>query len=125
MADLGEEVNNVSGVYGGVEFNGEQNNEQGQQFEQASTNVNEKNLPVKRGFWSSFKAFWLQDINWNKEIRVELTPKQQKVFQEVHDFWTQEITGQSVHDFLFYDITGEKVKNFLFQEIEITGDIEF
>ena len=31
MADLGEEVNNVSGVYGGVEFNGEQNNEQGQQ----------------------------------------------------------------------------------------------
>ena len=55
MADLGEEINNVSGVYGGVEFNGEQNNGQGQQFEQASTNINGKNLPVKRGFWSSFK----------------------------------------------------------------------
>ena len=48
MADLGEEINNVSGVYGGVEFNGEQNNGQGQQFEQASTNINGKNLPVKR-----------------------------------------------------------------------------
>lgn len=111
MADLGEEVNNVSGVYGGVEFNGEQNNEQGQQFEQASTNVNEKNLPVKRGFWSSFKAFWLQDINWNKEIRVELTPKQQKVEDEINEFLHQEITFEKIHDFLFQEVTfGKKNK---------------
>ena len=36
------------------------------------------------------------------EIKVELTPKQEKVFKEVHDFWNQEITGQKVKDFLFY-----------------------
>ncbi len=111
MADLGEEMNNLTGVYGGVEFNNGQNNEQGQQFEQASTNVNGKNLPVKRGFWSSFKAFWLQDINWNKEIRVELTPKQQKVEDEINEFLHQEITFEKIHDFLFQEVTfGKKSK---------------
>ena len=57
-------------------------------------------------------------------LSLELTPKQEKVFQEVHDFWTQEITSEKVHDFLFFDITGEKVKNFLFKEIEITDNVE-
>ena len=42
-------------------------------------------VPVKAGFWDGVKAFWLQPIV------VELTPKQQKVFKEVHDFWNQEI----------------------------------
>ena len=69
MADLGEE-NKVNGVFGGVEFNNNAEN-----IENAGTIRNE-NLPVKKGFWNSFKAFWLQDIDWNKEIKVELTPYQ-------------------------------------------------
>lgn len=81
--------------------------------------VNATNLPAEVSIWTKIRNFLCQDIT------LELTPKQEKVFQEVHDFWHQEITTQNVHDFLFYDITGEKVKNFLFQEIEITGDIEF
>ena len=81
--------------------------------------VNKNNLPTEISIWTKIRNFLCQDIT------LELTPKQEKVFQEVHDFWHQEITGKNVHDFLFYDITGEKVKNFLFQEIEITGDIEF
>ena len=81
--------------------------------------VKRDNLPTEVSLWTKIRNFLCQDIT------LELTPKQEKVFQEVHDFWHQEITGQDVHDFLFYDITGEKVKNFLFQEIEITGDIEF
>ena len=64
MADLGEE-NKVNGVFGGVEFNNNAEN-----IENAGTIRNE-NLPVKKGFWNSFKAFWLQDIDWNKEIKVE------------------------------------------------------
>ena len=60
MADLGEE-NKVNGVFGGVEFNNNAEN-----IENAGTIRNE-NLPVKKGFWNSFKAFWLQDIDWNKE----------------------------------------------------------
>lgn len=81
--------------------------------------VNTNNLPTEVSVWTKIRNFLFQDIN------LELTPKQEKVFQEVHDFWNQEITGQNVHDFLFYDITGEKVKSFLFKEVEITGDIEF
>ena len=80
--------------------------------------MNTNNLPSEVSVWTKIRNFLCQDI------KLELTPKQEKVFQEVHDFWHQEITGQDVHDFLFYEITGEKVKNFLFKEIEITGDIE-
>lgn len=80
------------------------------------TEVN--NLPSEISLWTKIRQFLFQDIS------LELTPKQEKVFQEVHDFWNQEITGQKVHDFLFYDINGQKVHDFLFKEIEITGDIE-
>ena len=80
--------------------------------------VNTSNLPTEVSVWTKIRNFLCQDI------ALELTPKQEKVFQEVHDFWTQEITGQKVHDFFFYVITGKKVKNFLFKEIEITDDIQ-
>ncbi len=79
---------------------------------------NSANLPAEVSVWSKVRSFLCQDVE------ITLTPKQEKVFKEVHDFWCQEITGQNVHDFLFYDITGQKVKNFLFQEIEITDNIE-
>ena len=63
-------------------------------------------LPVERGFWSSFKAFWLQDIN------VELTPKQQKMENEINEFLYQEITWDKIHDFLFQEVTfGKKNKD--------------
>lgn len=42
-------------------------------------------VPVKVGFWGNVKNFWLQPIT------VELTPKEKKVFKEIHDFWNQEI----------------------------------
>ncbi len=83
-----------------------------------SKDASANNLPAVVSVWTKVRNFLC------KEINLELTPKQEKVFQEVHDFWTQEITGKSVHDFLFYEITGEKVKNFLFKEIEITDNIE-
>ena len=67
--------------------------------------MNTSNLPSEVSVWTKIRNFLFQDMT------LELTPKQEKVFQEVHDFWCQEITG-------------EKVKNFLFREIEITGDIE-
>jgi len=65
------------------------------------------NLPGVVSVWSKVRAFLFQEIDLDKEIKLELTPKQEKVFQEVRDFWCQEITGQ-------------KIKDFLFQEIEIT-----
>ena len=110
MADIREENN----VFGGVQFGNENGNENNQQEsngnnqpEQASNN---KKLPVKQGFWSKFKAFWFQEIDWNKEIRVELTPYQQKVEDEINEFLHQEITWEKVHDFLFQEISFGKKK---------------
>ncbi len=63
------------------------------------------NLPTKVGFWTKFKNFWLQ------EIKVELTPHQQKVEDEINEFLHQEITWQGVKDFLFQEVTfGKKNK---------------
>lgn len=64
-----------------------------------------QNLPTKVGFWTKFKNFWLQDI------KVELTPKQQKVEDEINEFLHQEITWQGVKDFLFQEVSfGKKNK---------------
>jgi len=71
-------------------------------------------LPVKQGFWSKFKAFWLQDAEefLAQEIRVELTPYQQKVEDEINAFLYQEVTWQKIHDFLFQEVTfGKKNKD--------------
>lgn len=95
MADIREENN----VFGGVQF--ENNNT----VEQAGSN-----LPVKQGFWSKFKSFWFQKVDWNKEIRVELTPYQQKVEDEINEFLHQEVTWEKVHDFLFQEVKFGKSK---------------
>ncbi len=122
MADLGEE-NKVTGVFGGVEFNnGENNNDanvnlnvenaevENNQVQENAGTIRNTNLPIKSGFWSKFKAFWLQEIDWKKEIKVELTPYQQKVEDEINDFLHQEITWEKVHDFLFQEIKFGKNK---------------
>lgn len=69
----------------------------------SSNNTTSKEL-TKRGFWSNFKDFWLQKIDWNTEIRVELTPYQQKIEDEINEFLHQEITWEKVHNFLFQEI---------------------
>ena len=74
-------------VYGGVNTV-----ENGAQFRPAS-------VPTKISTWSKIRNFLF------KEITVTMTPKQQKVFQEVHDFWHQD------------------AKDFLFQEIKIIDNI--
>ena len=79
MADINEKVN---GVYGGV-------------------SMGENALPAKTGFWSKIKTVLFSDI------KVELTPYQQKIEDEINEFLHQEITWAGF-------------KNFLFQEVEIT-----
>ena len=115
MADLGEEKN-IAGVFGGVEL---ENNQESEVKEQAAgvfaggeleEEKDSKELPTKIGFWAKFKAFWLQEIDWNKEIKVELTPYQQKVEDEINEFLHQEVTWKKVHDFLFQDISFGKKK---------------
>lgn len=84
---------------------------------------NKAGLPSEVSVWSKIRNFLCKEIEIT-DTELILTPKQEKVFKEVHDFWNQEITGQKVHDFLFYDITGSKVKNFLFKEVEIRDNVQ-
>lgn len=57
-------------------------------------------VPAKVTPWSKVKNFLFQ------EITVTMTPKQEKVLQEVHDFWHQELN-----------------RDFWFQEIKIVDNI--
>lgn len=59
---------------------------------------------TETGFWNRFKSFWLQDIPWDREITVELTPHQQKIENEVNEFLHQEITWDKVQNFLFKEV---------------------
>ena len=60
---------------------------------------NSSNLPVKPTF-----ATKLKDVLFY-EIKVELTPYQQKVEDEINEFLHQEITWEKVHDFLFQEVS--------------------
>ena len=73
-----------------------------QEQEQGQTQTsNGENLPIKQGHWERFKAFWFEKIDWNKEIKIELTPHQQKIESEINEFLHQEVTWKKIHDFLF------------------------
>ena len=67
--------------------------------------VQNASLPTKVGMWPKVKAFLFQ------EIKVELTPAQQKFEDDLNDFLHIELTWQDFKDFLFQDITFGKKKN--------------
>ena len=101
------ELNQEKGVFGGISF--EDEIQENGVIENAGT-IQKPELPAKVGFWQKFKAFWLQDIDWNKEIKVELTPGQQKVEDDINEFLHQDITWEKVHDFLFQEVSFGKKK---------------
>lgn len=81
------------------------------------------NLPVKKGFWSSFKSVLF------KEIKVDLTPGQQEFEDNLNEYLhsdfkvtltpAQQEFEDNLNEFLHQEITWEKVHDFLFQEIRI------
>lgn len=92
-------VKGVTGNYGGigetgaggndVEIGNNENCENGlgTTFKVASTN-----LPEKTGFWTKVKNVLFS------EIKIELTPYQQKIENEINDFLHQEITWKSLKE---------------------------
>ena len=68
-------------------------------------NENAGNLPAEVGVWGKVKNFLFQEIDLNKPIVLELTPKEEKVLTEVHDFLFQDIKFPELSDFLFQEIT--------------------
>lgn len=73
-------------------------------LDENETNQAGSALPAKVGVWSKVKGFLFQEINLSKPIVLELTPKEEKVLNEVHDFLFQEIKFPELHDFLFQEI---------------------
>ena len=67
------------------------------------------NLPKEVSIWGKIKAFLLQDVS--RDVVITMTPHQEKVLKEVHDFWFQEINFGKVKDFLFQEITFGSKKN--------------
>ena len=99
-------IEEVPGVFGGVTVNNDQN--VGGNIDGNTTGVNVTtgvNLPAKTGFWNKLKSVLFY------EVKVELTPYQQKIEDEINDFLYQEITWAKVKDFLFQEVTFGKKKN--------------
>lgn len=97
MADINGEVKVTEGVFGGISM--------GDNGVQESVLNTAGNLPAKTGFWSKVKSVLFYDI------KVELTPYQQKVENEINEFLHQEITWSKVKDFLFQEVTFGKKAN--------------
>ena len=115
MAELND---NFKGAFGGVNFNaGEQalnndgiwkdvnsfdnqneNAENVNQENQGSENnitfrqINNQELPIKPSIWTKIKSFLCQEVDLNAPIKVELTPYQQQVENEINDFLHQEVS---------------------------------
>ncbi|MBR3133033.1 MAG: hypothetical protein IKG42_03030 [Clostridia bacterium] len=100
-----------SGVFGNTENASETENGYVGGF--VSTNQTEKaSLPAKVSLWSKIKSFLFQEIDLHQEVKIKLSPKEEKVLTEVHDFLFQEVSWKGIKDFLFQDITfGKKKKN--------------
>ena len=101
--------NKVEGVFGGVNFDNKENasNVQGNGNNSINggnignntdnndtifTKVESKNLPIKPSIWTKIKTFLFQEIDLTVPIKVELTPYQQKVEDEINEFLHQEIS---------------------------------
>lgn len=112
MATLDDEER-IEGVYGGVQT--QSTNSTSTTSETTTSTSSTNNLPVARSFWSNMKAFWLQEIDlkkidWKREIKVELTPYQQKIENEINDFLHQDITWEKFRNFITKPFTS-KSKN--------------
>ena len=105
---MSEENNHV---FGGVEFEQNAGNEgfvdvnfnEGEVKEEAGTMfkpVEDKKSMVKQGFWSKVKSFLFQEIDLTAPIKIELTPYQQKVEDEINEFLHQEISFKGFWDIL-------------------------
>ena len=115
MADFNNE--NQNGVFGGFAF--EQNNNG---TENTSTNgifgnfgvqqaggineptnagvefkpIDKQKAVTKQGLWTKIRAFLFQEIDLTAPIKVELTPYQQKVENEINEFLHQEVSFKGI-----------------------------
>ena len=95
-------IEEIPGVYGGVQTNNSGVANETVTAVAADAGVN---LPAKTGFWNKLKSVLFY------EVKVELTPYQQKIEDEINEFLYQDITWAKVKDFLFQEVTFGKKKD--------------
>lgn len=101
MADINGEVKVTEGVFGGISMGDNGVNVAGTCANTIGNSPFETisnagcNLPAKTGFWSKVKSVLFYDI------KVELTPYQQKVEDEINEFFHQEITWSRIKELFF------------------------
>ena len=89
MAEFNEE-NKENGVFGGVEF--EKTDTTETTDDTVFSKVESGKLPAKPSIWSKIRSALFQEIDWNAPIKIELTPYQQKIEDEINEFLHQEIS---------------------------------
>lgn len=60
------------------------------------TKVDTGNLPTKPSVWSKIRSFLFQEIDLTAPIKVELTPYQQKIEDEINEFLHQEVSFKGI-----------------------------
>ncbi len=61
--------------------------------------IGKENAITKQSLWSKVKAFLFQEIDLTAPVKVELTPYQQKIEDEINEFLHQEVTFKGIAKF--------------------------
>ncbi len=97
VKELADVLKKVNGISEEAELPGleetSSSSEMGSTFKVANTN-----LPAKPSVWTKIKNVLFY------EIKVELTPYQQKIEDEINEFLHKEITWKSVKNFLLKEV---------------------
>ena len=87
---------NINGVFGnfGVQQAGSINEPTNNSVEFKP--IERQKAVTKQGLWSKIRAFLFQEIDLTAPIKVELTPYQQKVENEINEFLHQEVSFKGI-----------------------------
>lgn len=96
-----EEASNIGngGVFGSFSTGETHNASETNGNTEGFTPIGKEKAIAKQGLWSRIKAFLFQEIDLMQPIKIELTPYQQKVENEINDFLHQEITFKGIANF--------------------------
>lgn len=72
------------------------------------TKVDAGSLPTKPSVWNKIRSFLFQEIDLNAPIKVELTPYQQKIEDEINEFLHQEVSFKGIFN-IFKPKTSKEV----------------
>lgn len=95
---VNEAKKGIFGKFQTVQNNENHNNENNNDVNFQPIEQN-KALAKTGGVWSKIKSFLFKEIDLNAPIKVELTPYQQKVEDEINEFLHQEITFKGIANF--------------------------